>query len=53
MGIIEHEVDRINQLSHNEQMRQFKDANNDYLFDIEQVQAIFDNPQILFKKIEE
>ncbi len=51
-NLIEHDVNRVAELSHNESLRILKDANNDFLFDTEEAHQIYEQPILVFKKTE-
>ena len=41
-NLIEHDANRVAELSHNEPLRILKDANNDFLLDADEANQIFD-----------
>ncbi|TNV80331.1 hypothetical protein FGO68_gene8583 [Halteria grandinella] len=51
MMTIDHEPQRINELNHNDAMRQIKEA--EYFLENEQANQIYDQPSLVFKKPEE
>lgn len=51
-NLIEHDANRVAELSHNEPLRMLKDANNDFLLDADEANQIFEQPILVFKKTE-
>ncbi len=51
-GAIEHDTNRVAELSHNENLRVLKESKNDFLFDTEEAHQIFEQPILVFKKTE-